>query len=108
MQSTRVAAAETGRRIHEIVRAAVGGNVDPVGNRDDPIHVDAQLGADRPHHAAQHFGIEQVGIGLLDRDITNNARLVGKHKDIRPAVVLTARWTLYVDELLRTYVGVDR
>ena len=47
-------------------------------------------------------------IGILDGDITNNARLVDEHKDIRPAVVLTARWTLYVDELLRTYVGVDR
>ena len=44
----------------------------------------------------------------IDGDVTNNARFVDKETDTRPSAVLATRWTLYVEEVLRTYVGMGR
>ena len=42
----------------------------------------------------------------LDSDLTNNARLADP--DSRAAVVTAARWSLYVEEIVRTYAGMSR
>ena len=44
----------------------------------------------------------------IDGDITNNARFVDDERDTRPSAVLATRWTFYVEEVLRTYVGMGR
>ena len=46
-------------------------------------------------------------IRYLDGDLSNNARRLGG-SDARPAAALTARWTLFVEDVLRTYAGVAR
>ena len=42
----------------------------------------------------------------LDSDLTNNARLA--ESDRRAAVVTAARWSLYVEEIVRSYAGMSR
>jgi hypothetical protein len=59
---------------------------------------------DRPLHAVR-LGPEWLR--FVDRDISNNARLVGPG-DNRAATVLAARWTLLVEEILRAHAGVGR
>ncbi|MFQ5843615.1 MAG: hypothetical protein ACE5JG_01370, partial [Planctomycetota bacterium] len=62
----------------------------------------------RRNRALRSVRVGPPWIAWLDGDVTNNARLVDDAGDRRPAAVLTARWTLSAEEILRTYVGVDR
>ena len=45
---------------------------------------------------------------FMDSDVSNNARVADGSADYKPAVVTAARWTLYAEELVRTYAGVAR
>jgi hypothetical protein len=44
---------------------------------------------------------------FVDRDISNNARLVGPG-DAKAAAVVAWRWSLFVEEIVRSYAGVAR
>ena len=45
---------------------------------------------------------------FIDTDISNNARTVDADPDTRPAVVLATRWSLYVEDVVRSYAGLAR
>jgi hypothetical protein len=44
----------------------------------------------------------------VDKSVANDARRADGSRDGRPAAVLAARWSLYVEEIVRTYVGLAR
>jgi len=44
---------------------------------------------------------------FVDRDLSNNARALGR-SDRRAATALAARWTLFVEDVVRSYAGVGR
>jgi hypothetical protein len=45
-------------------------------------------------------------LAVIDEDLSNNARSV--EPDALPAATLAARWTFYVEDLVRSYAGVAR
>jgi len=44
---------------------------------------------------------------FVDKDVSNNARLVGAG-DAKAAAVVAWRWSLFVEEIVRAYAGVAR
>lgn len=47
-------------------------------------------------------------VRFIDGDVANDARTVGADPDTRPAVVLATRWSLYVEDVVRSYAGLAR
>jgi len=58
---------------------------------------------DRPFRSVR---LGPAWLEWLDADLSNNARSVAE--DSVPSAALAARWTFYVEELLRTHAGVAR
>ncbi|MHC4958509.1 MAG: M1 family metallopeptidase [Planctomycetota bacterium] len=60
---------------------------------------------DKPFRAVR---IGPEWLTYIDSDITNNARVADDGADRRPAVVTAARWSLYMEECVRSYAGLAR